>query len=139
MRVELGGISLDRTEEDASGGIADARSVSSIVSSAGRLYVRFDIPGMQGSLFQDMGRTAVRLEIEGTITGKNALAAVEMLRSRFKGGNPVSFCSDISGASDITMVVIDDLRVSGVTGAKDRYEYRITLKEYHEPAGEAGG
>lgn len=133
MKIELDGTALDQTEESPTGGISEARSVSNIVSGAKRNYVMHAIPGMDGCVFQDMGRTAVRIEFNGTISGKSAISVIEMIRSRFKSGQPASFVSDISGSSDITKVIIDDFKVNGEAGDKNRYSYTITLREYTEP------
>lgn len=132
MKVELDGTSLDQTEESPSGGIAEARSISNIVTGAKRNYVLHMVPGMDGCIVQDMGRTAVRIQFEGKITGKSAISVIEMLRSRYKAGAPVPFVSDISGASDITKVIIDDFKVTGEAGNKNQYSYAITLREYME-------
>lgn len=134
MKIELDGVSLDQTVESPAGGIAEARSILGIISSARRNYVMHSIPGLDGCVFQDMGRTAVAIRIEGTVMGRGALPAVEMLRSKFKSGEPVSFNSDVSGASDITKVIIEDFRVSEAAGSKGRYSYTIMLKEYNAPA-----
>lgn len=133
MKVELGGTPLDRTEENPVGGVSDARSIANIVSAAKRNYVMHPIPGMDGCVFQDMGRTAVRISFNGTIIGKSAISTVEMLRAKFKSGEPLPFNSDVSGASDITQVVIEDLKFSGSAGNKNHYTYSIVLKEYREP------
>ena len=134
MKIELDGTALDQTEEGPAGGISEARSITNIVSGAKRNYVMHAIPGLDGCVFQDMGRTAVRIQFDGTITGKSAISVVEMIRSRYKSGQPVPFISDISGASDITKVIIDDFRVTGESGTKNQYSYTITLREYTEPA-----
>ncbi len=134
MKIELDGTPLDQTEESPAGGISEARSISGIVSAAKRNYAMHTIPGMDGCVFQDMGRTAVAISFEGTVMGKSALPVIEMLRAKFKSGEPVSFNSDVSGASDISKVVIEDFRVSEAAGSKGRYNYTIRLKEYNEPA-----
>lgn len=133
MKIELDGTPLDRTEESPAGGISEARSISNIVSAAKRNYVMHSIPGLDGCVFQDMGRTAVVIYFEGMVTGKSALSVIEMLRSKYKSGEPVSFNADVSGASDISKVVIEDFRVSEAAGSKGRYSYTIRLKEYNEP------
>jgi len=133
MKVELDGILLNYTQEQADGGILEGRSISSISASDGRNMVMLSIPGMEGSVFQDLGRTAVRVSFEGVISGRNARSVVEMVRSKFKQGEPLGFNSDISGAADITKVIIEDFRVVDIAGNKDRYSYSILLKEYVEP------
>ncbi len=91
------------------------------------------VPGMEGSVFQDLGRTAVRISFEGVISGRSARSVVEMVRSKFKQGTPLAFNSDISGAADVTKVIIEDFRVVDVAGYKGRYSYALVLKEYMEP------
>ncbi len=133
MRAELDGILLNETQEQADGGILEGRSISSISASDGRNMVMLSVPGMEGSVFQDLGRTAVRISLEGVISGRSARSVVEMIRSKFKQGTPLAFNSDVSGAADVTKVVIDDLRIVDVAGYKDRYSYSMVLKEYMEP------
>ncbi len=133
MKVELDGILLNDTQEQADGGILEGRSISSISASDGRNMVMLSVPGMEGSVFQDLGRTAVRLSFEGVISGRNARSVVEMIRSKFKQGEPLGFNSDVSGAADITKVIIEDFRVVDAAGSKDRYSYSLMLKEYIEP------
>lgn len=133
MKVELDGTALDQTEESPTGGVSEARSILKIVAGAKRNYVMHTIPGMDGCRFQDMGRTAVRIEFHGMISGKSAISVLEMIRSRFKSGQPASFVSDVSGASDITRVIIDDFKVTREAGNKNLYSYAITLREYTDP------
>ena len=132
MKVELDGTALDQTEESPVGGISEARSIVSIVSAAKRNYILHAVPGLDGCIVQDLGRTAVRIQFDGTIMGKSAISVIEMLRSRYKSGTPVPFVSDISGSSDITRVIIDDFKVTGEAGNKNKYSYTITLREYNE-------
>jgi hypothetical protein len=132
MKIELEGILLSDTREQT-GGTLEGRSISNVCANDDRNIVMHNIPGMEGSVFQDMGRTAVRIAFEGIISGNSARNVIEMIRSKFKSGVPVTFNSDISGATDITKVIIDDFRVSDSSGNKDRYNYSISLKEYKSP------
>jgi hypothetical protein len=43
------------------------------------------------------------------------------------------FNSDISGATDVTKVLIEDLRIEDLPGTVSRYRYSIVLREYKEP------
>jgi hypothetical protein len=132
MKIELDGISLNEAQGGADG-IIGARSVSDVDVDDNRNVVTHAVPGMEGSAVQDLGRTAVNVSFKGVVMGDSARSVMEMLRSRFKSGEPVSFNSDISGAADVTRVVIEDLAIGEIAGNVDRYDYSISLKEYVEP------
>jgi hypothetical protein len=135
MKIELDGTPLSDTQVDAMGGIMKARSASNINVVDERNLAMHDVPGMQGSVFQDLGRTAVKITFDGLIMGANAKNIMEQIRSKFKGGKPVPFLSDLSGTSDVSQVVIDSFTVNDTAGTKDRYDYSIALKEYREQPG----
>jgi hypothetical protein len=133
MKVELDGILLNDTQAQADGGILEGRSISSVNATDGRNMVMISVPGMEGSVFQDLGRTAVKISFEGVISGRSALSVVEMIRSKFKQGTPLAFNSDVSGAADVTKVIIEDFKVIDAAGTRGRYGYSLLLKEYMEP------
>lgn len=128
MKIELNGIELDRDEEGGEG-----RSIKSITTEDTRNVESYDSPGTQGSSYNDHGRSAVRLAFEGTAAGKEARTLLEGIWSCFKKGDPVEFNSDISGAADITRVLIQNFVVASAAGDRDRYDYAIGLWEYKEP------
>ncbi|HTX44197.1 MAG TPA: DNA circularization N-terminal domain-containing protein, partial [Methanocella sp.] len=127
------GISLNEILSQE-GGIAEARSVSNVHATDNRNIVLHTVPGMEGSAVQDLGRTAVRLSFDGIVMGPSARNIIEMLRSKFKQGEPVLFNSDVSGTADVTKVIIYGFKVINVAGDRDRYDYSIKLKEYKEPS-----
>jgi hypothetical protein len=133
MKIELDGIMLNETQEEASGGITDGRNITNLNVTNKRNSVPHDLPGMMGSAFQDLGRAAVNISFDGIISGQNAKSLLESLRGKFQKGEPVPFNSDLSGTADITKVLIDDFKVLDTAGSKDRYAYSIVLKEYKEP------
>jgi len=135
MKIELDGIPLSDTQVDAMGGILEGRSVWNINVVDERNLVKHEIPGMEGSAFQDMGRTAVKISFDGLILGANAKNIIEQIRSKYKGGEPVSFLSDLSGAADVSQVVIDSFVAGDTAGTKDQYDYSIELKEFREQPG----
>lgn len=133
MKIDLDGISLDNTDEQATGDVKSGRCVMNINTSDRRNVSSIDVPGGQGSSHNDLGRSAVVVAFDGTIYGSNARTLIESIRSKFKSGDPVPFISDISGSADITKVIIANLIVNDTAGAKDRFDYSIMLKEYKEP------
>lgn len=133
MKIELDGMMLSETQEEPSGGITDGKNVTNLNVSNKRNSVPHDLPGMMGSAFQDLGRAAVVISFDGIMSGANSKSTIESLRGKFQKGEPVAFNSDLSGASDITKVLIDDFKLLDTAGNKDRYNYSIILKEYKEP------
>lgn len=133
MNIELDGMPLVWTEQDPAGGVTEVRNISNISTKDKRSIVELEIPGMEGNVFQDLGRSPVEISFDGSIQGKDAKNKLETIRSKFKQGIPLSFNSDISGATDVTQVLIMDLRVEDTAGATNRFRYSIVLKEYKEP------
>jgi hypothetical protein len=133
MDIELEGIPLNKTEQNQAGGVLDVRNISNISTSDRREMVEHDIPGMEGNVFQNLGRSPVNISFDGILQGKSAKSNLETIRSKFKQGIPLSFNSNISGAADVTKVLIDDLRITEVGGESNRYSYSIVLMEYKEP------
>ena len=91
-------------------------------------------PGMDGSLFQNMGRRPTRLVLWGIASGATAQDFVDQLDGKFRGGKPLPFTTDIVTDSKIDQVLIENLRVQDLAGKPERYAYVLTLREYIEPA-----
>jgi hypothetical protein len=91
-------------------------------------------PGMDGSLFQNMGRRPTRLVLWGIASGATAQDFVDTLDGKFRDGKPLPFTTDIVADSKIDQVLIDNLRVQDLAGKPERYAYVLTLREYIEPA-----
>ncbi|WP_224241996.1 DNA circularization N-terminal domain-containing protein [Hyalangium gracile] len=110
----------------------DLHGVQAIVTDEGRRWVEQHIPGRAGSLFQELGRSAVRLQLEGLLWGEDALEALEALRTAQAEAEPVPFSADITAGMDFTDVLIDTLQVRQVAGYRDRYWYRLQVREHVE-------
>lgn len=134
MRVELNGLQLDSDEEGGEG-----RSVTSISTVESRNTASYDAPGGQSSTFGDLGRGVVKIVLEGLVSGKNGPVLLEGIWGCFKKGDPVEFNSDISGAADITKVLIDSMVIKSAAGNKNRFDYYLELLEYREPPEEPEG
>lgn len=133
MDIELEGIPLNKTEQNQAGGMLDVMNISNMSTSDRREMVEHVIPGMEGNVFQNLGRSPVNISFDGILQGISAKSNLETLRSKYKQGTPLSFNSNISGAADVTKVLIDDLRITEVGGESNRYNYSIVLREYKEP------
>ncbi|GEM_PF-897105 len=133
MNIELDGIALIWTDQDPAGGITEVRNVSNITTNDKRSIVEHEVPGMEGNTFQDQGRSPVKISFAGSLQGKTAKSMIEVIRSKFKLGAPLPFNSDITGSTDVTKVLIEELNVEDIAGGANRYKYSIVLREYKEP------
>jgi hypothetical protein len=98
-----------------------------------RAIVEHKIPGMAGSVLQDMGRPSAVIQVEGYLFGDSAADNLESLRKTFKDAKPVPFTADIMTATDIVDVMIADLNVVAVAGRPNLFRYDIVLKESPPP------
>jgi len=133
VNIEIDSIPLVRTEQNQAGAVVEVSNISNMQTSDKRNVIEHEIPGMEGNVFQNLGRSAVRISFDGTFQGKTAKNKIELIRSKFKQGTPLPFNSDISGATDVTKVMIEDLKVTETAGLANKFEYSILLREYKEP------
>jgi hypothetical protein len=88
------------------------------------------VPALEGDLLQPLGRRAVRIRLQGMLTGSEAGKSLETLRGKFRAAEPVRFVADIATATKIARVLIEEMRVRELAGKPERFEYAITLVEY---------
>jgi len=133
VNIELDGIELNKSLYDQNGGIEEVRYISNISTSDKRGMIEHEIPGMEGSVFRNLGRYPVSIYFDGTFEGQSAKNNLEAIRSKYKQGIPLPFNSDVSGAADVTKVLVENLRIEEIAGATNRYRYSMELIEYKEP------
>lgn len=105
-----------------------------------RRLVEIAVPGMEGSLTQDLGSGSIAIHIEGTLAGDDARDGfLEKVRALFQAGKPVDFVADIASATSIDKIMVADLKVQEVAGASDSFRYRMVLTQYVEPPPPASG
>ncbi len=156
MDVEIGKVTGAKTEKLTltSGmvgyvisltGIGAYYSVSNVTVSEGRNFVEHTMPGRKGSIFQDMGRPAIKITIEGNISedgifyglfrgGSNKIM-LEELHKLCDAGKPVDFLCDMPALFGVSSVIIEGLEATEVKGRKHNYNYKLTLKEWSETSG----
>ena len=92
------------------------------------------VPGLSGDLHQDMGRSALSVEITGSLNGDEVRDAfLKEIRERFLAGDPVDFVADIVKESELEQVLIEELRLEEVANEANAFRYHIVLREYTEP------
>jgi len=90
-------------------------------------------PGQAGSVTQDLGRQPVTIVMEGVLLGKESRNALTELRDAHRQGTPLSFASDAIAGSDLTEVLIADLRVQQLAGYPDHFQFFMRVREYTQP------
>jgi hypothetical protein len=92
------------------------------------------VPGLSGDLAQDLGKGALVVEIEGSLSGDEARDAfLEELRDKFYAAEPVDFVADIVHQADLEQVLIESFEVAEDASHPDTFFYRLALREYTEP------
>lgn len=119
MTIQLGDIALTRLQ--------------AVAVDEDRNYVEFRVPGATGSVFQDLGRGALRLVLRGILLGEQALRDIETLRVAHADATPLSFSGDIAVGSELTDVIIELFEVHQISGHAFRYEYELRVREWTEP------
>lgn len=119
MAVELAGIQLNRVHK------------ISTVEQAALVYHR--IPGLEGSLVQNLGRDSVQLQIEGIFYGATARDDLEKLRDIYKQRQPVDFLAEITGQAYFGQVILDRFEVDQVAQDPDQFSYTLIVSEYVAP------
>lgn len=119
MPVELAGISLTKIHEMNTLEQAD--------------FVSHRVPGLEGDLTQNMGRSSVRMEISGIFYGDSALENMETLRDKYKSRSPVDFLADIVGQAYFAQVIIDVFATQQRAQFPDQFDYHLVVAEYVEP------
>lgn len=111
----------------------ELKTIQEISTTEGRALAKHIIPGMDGCVFQNLGRKPTKVMFSGILFGEKAKEDLEKLWTKFKAGEPVSFVADITTATDISQVLIEDLKVNEVAGKPDHFRYSVVLQECPPP------
>ena len=119
MPIELAKIQLNRVHQ------IDTLERAALVHHA--------VPGLEGSLTQNLGRDSVRLRIEGIFYGIQANQDLETLRKAYKQREPVDFLTDIVGQAYFSQVLLEQFEVFQSAQFPEQFSYRLTIAEYVPP------
>jgi hypothetical protein len=109
-------------------------SIERIRAVEARRLAVLPVPGLSGDLHQDLGRSALGIEIVGSLNTDDARDDfLKQIREKFLAGDPVEFVADIVKESKLEQVLIEELKLEEVAGDPDWFRYRIVLREYTEP------
>jgi hypothetical protein len=110
------------------------KGIESIRALERRRIARLPVPGLLGDLQQDLGTSSLVVEILGSLHGDTAREEMlEKVRASFLTGTPVTFVADITTATALEEVVVEEFEVSEVNDSADGVRYRMILREYVEP------
>lgn len=104
----------------------------------GRNLVEHRVPGSSGSVFQDLGRGAIRVRLVGLLLGDEARDHIETLRTAHAEAEPLQFSGDIAVGSELTDVIIEDFRVRQEPGHVSRYSFSLQIREWQDPPEQPG-
>jgi hypothetical protein len=108
--------------------------IERIESRERRRLARLAVPGLLGELQQDLGAGSLAVEIRGSLQGDEARDEfLTSVREKFRAGDPVSFVADITTATELDQVLIEELEVEELNQAAGGFRYRVVLREYVEP------
>jgi hypothetical protein len=125
-------------------------SVNNVTISTHRNFVEHTMPGRKGSVFQDMGRPAIKIVIEGNLNEGRVLTGLSTARGNVadekqfmlhnlhklcESGEPVDFICDMPTLFGVNKVVIQDLEATEAKGRRYDYDYKLTLKEVQDEDG----
>ncbi len=104
------------------------------LSTAGdEVLTQHAVPALEGDFFQRLGRRATGISLQGVLTGTEVRAGLEKLREKFRAAAPVSFVADITTATRLEKVLIEELHVRELAGKPERFEYAFKLREFLAP------
>lgn len=105
-----------------------------VESTESRALVEHRVPGLEGNYLQDMGSVPNAIVIMGTRYGDEARDSfLAGIRELFTRGEPTTFVADINTATDITDVVIEDLKVAEIGGTPHTFRYLLKIRKYVKP------
>jgi hypothetical protein len=128
VNIRLDDIDLMKRVEQE--GLSEVRSILNVTISGRRRVSEFKIPGLEGNVFQDLGRDSLIIVVEGLLTGVNSKNTFQELNSKYKLGEPISFSTDIPSLTEISEVVIEGFKAKMVGGMSMNYWYVLTLREH---------
>lgn len=108
--------------------------IADIRASEARRLVRLPVPGLSGDLHQDLGRSALIVELTGSLYGDEARDDfLSTLKEQYHAGEPVDFVADIVNEAELEQVLIEALELNESAATPNTFHYRIRLREYTEP------
>lgn len=111
----------------------ELEKVQSIEAEEEHAVAQHSVPALEGDFLQRLDRRALQITLHGILTGPDVRPNLEKLREKFRTAAPASFVSDISTATTVDKVLIEELGVRELAGKPERFEYAFTIREFIPP------
>jgi hypothetical protein len=98
-----------------------------------QVLTQHPVPALEGDFLQRLDRRATQVTLTGVLTGPEARDGLKSLRDKFRAAEPVSFVADITTATQVDRVFIEEMEVRELAGKPERFEYAFTLREFVPP------
>lgn len=111
----------------------EIKGIQNISTYENRVLIEHRVPGMGGSLFQDLGTEPTLITIRGSLNyneNRQDILNLEELRTKFQAAQPISFVSDITTATSVKEVFIKYIEIRESENWPDYFDYFIELKEH---------
>jgi len=111
----------------------EIKGIQNISTFENRALIEHRVPGMAGSLFQDLGTEPTFITIRGSLNyneNRQDVLNLEELRKKFQVGQPVPFVADITTTTSVKEVFIKDIEIRESENWPDYFDYFIELKEH---------
>lgn len=108
--------------------------IAMVRTEEARKLSEFRIPGRAGSIWQDLGRETVTIDVAGSVYAEEEWTAfLDEARAKFTAGEPLTFVADIVHATDLQYVLIESLVIEEHGDRPDEISYRMRLRESPPP------
>jgi outer membrane protein OmpA-like peptidoglycan-associated protein len=111
----------------------ELQQVQKIEAEENEAVRRHSVPALEGDFLQDLGRRAVRITLNGVLTGSQASDGLKQLREKFQKAQPVPFVADIATATNVNNMLVEEMGVRELAGKTERFEYALVLHEFIPP------
>ncbi len=111
----------------------EIKGIQNISTHENRVLIEHCIPGMGGSLFQDLGTEPTKITLRGSLSyseSRQDVLNLEKLREKFQAAQPVPFVADITTATSIKEVLIKSIEIRESEKWPDCFDFLISLKEH---------
>lgn len=104
--------------------------VQKIETDGDQVFMQHSVPALEGDFLQGLQRRARQITLTGVLTGPEVGEGLKALRDKFRAAEPVPFVADITTATRVDQVLIEEMGVRELAGKPERFEYAFTLREY---------
>ncbi len=111
----------------------ELQQVQDIEVEGDQVLAQHGVPALEGDFLQGLGRRATQVTLTGVLTGPEVGDGLKTLREKFRAAAPVPFVADITTATKVDQVLIEEMGVRELAGKPERFEYALTLREFILP------